>query len=112
MCQSAVLWPSKGDCAALSAAAMQANERPGALRSVSALPRSSAAGSRNRFHSIFAHRAYQDLESTIWILWQVRPCDVTVNHIGHALYLLTRKSKGGVERDRASCEARGIDYAT
>jgi hypothetical protein len=35
MCQSAVLWPSKGDCAALSAAAMQANERPGALRSVS-----------------------------------------------------------------------------
>jgi hypothetical protein len=54
---------------------------------------------------------YQDLVSTIWSLWQVRPDDVTVNHIAHALNLLARESEGGVELDRVSSEACGIDYA-
>ena len=54
---------------------------------------------------------YQDLEHTIWSSWQVRPEDVTVQHIIHALHLLSRKSRGGVELDPLSCEAYGIDHA-
>ncbi len=53
---------------------------------------------------------YQDLQSTIWTLWQVRPDDITVRDVNRALYLLSKRSEGGVELDRASCEAHGIDY--
>ena len=83
-----------------------------AYEKIAAKSGASLAALERKFAAPVRRVLYQDLESTIWILWQVRPCDVTVNHIGHALYLLTRKSKGGVELDRASCEARGIDYAT
>jgi hypothetical protein len=54
---------------------------------------------------------YQDLENAIWTAWHVRPADLTVGHVGHALDLLRRGSEGGVELDRVTCEAAGIDYA-
>jgi hypothetical protein len=41
----------------------------------------------------------------------VRPDDITVNQVRHALYLLARKSEGGIEVDQVSCETYGIDYA-
>jgi hypothetical protein len=72
----------------------------------------SLAALERKFTAPIRRVLYQDLESTIWILWQVRPYDVTVHHIGHALYLLTRESEGGVELDEASCEGCGIDYGT
>jgi hypothetical protein len=54
---------------------------------------------------------YQDLENAIWTAWHVRPADLTVGHVGHALDLLRRGSEGGVELDRVTCEAAGIDYS-
>lgn len=53
---------------------------------------------------------YHNLERTIRTFWHVRPEDVTVNHVCHALDLLAR-SEGGVELDQVSCEAYGIDYS-
>jgi len=53
---------------------------------------------------------YPDVEATIWRVWQVLPTDVTINHVRHAQCLLTRNSEGGVELDRISSEAYGIDY--
>jgi hypothetical protein len=54
---------------------------------------------------------YQDLEHIIWKEWQVRPDDITVNQVRHALYLLARKSVGSIELDQVSCEVYGIDYS-
>jgi hypothetical protein len=68
------------------------------------------AALQHKFAAPITRVLYRDLESTIWSIWQVPPGDVTVHHIGHALDLLVRKSAGGVELDRHSCEAAGIDY--
>jgi hypothetical protein len=54
---------------------------------------------------------YHDLERTIWMAWQVRPDDVTVNDVRRALHLLASDSKGDVELDQISCDAYGIDYS-
>jgi hypothetical protein len=55
---------------------------------------------------------YRDLERTIMRVWRVRPEDITVNHVGHALDVLARNSDDGhVELDQQYCEGYGIDYA-
>jgi hypothetical protein len=70
----------------------------------------SLAALSQKFAAPVTRVGYQDLESAIWTIWRVPPRNVTVNHIGHALNLLVRKSAGGVELDPVSCEAAGIDY--
>jgi hypothetical protein len=77
---------------------------------MAAKPDESLAAIRRKFAHPLRRVRYQDLENTMWTAWQVRPQDVTVHHIGHAMYLLARRSEGGIELDRASSEACGIDY--
>jgi hypothetical protein len=54
---------------------------------------------------------YQDIEQAIWSEWRIRPEDITVRHIGQALYFLAQKAEGGVELDPISCDVCGIDYS-
>jgi hypothetical protein len=81
-----------------------------AYRQTAAASDESLAVLQQKFAAPITRAGYQDLESTIWTIWRVPPGAVTVNHIGHALDLLVRKSAGGVELDRVSCEAAGVDY--
>ena len=89
----------------------QADEFVTVYQKIATTSDESLAALKQKFAAPVRPVLYQDLESTIWTIWQVRPADVTVNHIGHALDLLVRKSEGGVELDRLSCEACGVDYA-
>jgi hypothetical protein len=77
---------------------------------LSAKSRESLAAVKRKLGAPIRRVLYQDLVDTIWTAWRVRPDNVTVNHIAHALDLLARKSEGGVELDRVSSEAAGIDY--
>jgi hypothetical protein len=52
---------------------------------------------------------FLDLLSTIFVAWRVPPEDVSPDQIEHAMYLLSGKYKGGVELDRESCRAFGVD---
>lgn len=45
----------------------------------------SMAELRRKFAAPVRHVLYQDLVSTIWSVWHVRPDDITVGHIGDAL---------------------------
>ncbi len=89
----------------------QADEFVVAYEDIAARPAASMEVLRRKFAAPIRRVLYQDLESTIWSLWNVAPGDVTVNHIGHCLDVLSRESEGGVELDRVSSEANGIDYA-
>ena len=82
-----------------------------AYEEIAAKSEKGLAAVKRKFAAQVRRVVYQDLVSTIWSLWQVPPDDVTVNHIAHALNLLARASEGGVELDRVSSEAGGIDYA-
>jgi hypothetical protein len=82
-----------------------------AYEEIAAKSEKGLAAVKRKFAAQVRRVVYQDLVSTIWSLWQVPPDDVTVNHIAHALNLLARESEGGVELDRVSSEACGIDYA-
>jgi hypothetical protein len=82
-----------------------------AYEEIAAKSEKGLAAVKRKFAAQVRRVVYQDLVSTIWSLWQVPPDDVTVNHIAHALNLLARASEGGVELDRVSSEACGIDYA-
>jgi hypothetical protein len=72
--------------------------------------------SKETFHAIKRIHAapkmrvnYMNLLNTIWEIWKIPPKDASPDDIAQALYLLSRRHKGGVEIDPVSCRASGVD---